>query len=85
MATRSRRSSPPPVSRNQLILPGALVVIAIIVAIVGYFGIGTGILLGAVGAWLVVVGRHRRWKGAPEAGYLLAGVGLLIIILALFS
>ena len=85
MATKSRRSSPPPVARNQYILPGAILLVALIVAIFGYLGIATGLLLGAVGAWLYVVGRHRRWKGAPEAGYLLAGVGVLVILLAVFG
>jgi hypothetical protein len=85
MSTRSRRSSPPPIPKNLLLVPGALVAVALIVAILGYFGVATGVLLGAVGAWLVVVGRHRRWKGAPEAGYVLAGVGLLVILLALFG
>lgn len=85
MATKSRRKAPPPLPRNLLIPPAAILAIAVIVAVLGFFGIATGLLLGAVGVWLVVTGRHRRWKGAPEAGYVLCGTGVVIILLALFS
>jgi len=85
MAARTRTKSPPPVPRNKLIPPGAILLGAIVLAILGYLGIATGLLLGALGTWLLLVGKHRRWKGAPEAGYVLCGTGLIIILLAVFS
>lgn len=85
MATRTkRRSKPSPLPQTHWLAPGGLLLAALIALVIGYGGIAAGLLLGAIGAWLVVMGRHRRWKGAPEAGYLLSGAGLLIIVLAIF-
>jgi hypothetical protein len=83
MATRKK--GPPPVPHTLLIGPGVALLVAIVLAVMGMPGFAAGVLLGAIGLWLTLVGRHKRWKGAPEAGYVLIGTGALIIILALFS
>jgi len=63
--------------------PAGIALLGIIVAIVGYVGVGVGLMIGSIGAMLYTVGKHWRWKGAPEAAYIFAGLGLLIIVLAL--
>lgn len=77
------RKGPPPLPRKVLIPPAALLLVSIVLAILGFFGFAAGVLLAAVGTWLALVGRHRRWKGAPEGGYVLIGFGVLIVVLAL--
>jgi hypothetical protein len=83
MPKHTTRRSPGPLPRNLWIAPGVALLAALVAAVVGYLGAATGFLFAAMGAALVVVGRHRRWKGAPEAGYLLGAVGLIIFILAM--
>ncbi|CAN5514324.1 hypothetical protein BH23BAC4_BH23BAC4_07780 [soil metagenome] len=83
MAKRSRRQAPPALTPAQMAFPGGIALLGIIVAIVGYVGVGSGLMVASIGAMLYTVGKHWRWKGAPEAAYIFAGVGLLIIIMAL--
>jgi hypothetical protein len=83
MPKHATRRSPGPLPRNLWIPPGVALLAALVAAAVGYLGAATGFLIAGIGAALVVFGRHRRWKGAPEAGYLLAAVGLIIFIVAL--
>lgn len=80
-----KRTAPTPLPRKLWFLPGGLMLLAFILLIAGAAGVATAMLFGAIGAWLVVVGRHRRWKGAPEAGYLMAGIGVFILVLALWD
>jgi hypothetical protein len=83
MSTRTRRNPVrTPLPRAYWLAPGLLLLAALVVFIAGLHGVAAGFLVGSVGAWLVVMGRHRRWKGAPEAGYLLCAVGLFIILAA---
>ncbi len=85
MATRTRRSknAPPPITANLLLIPGLLLVAALVALIAGLGGVAAGLLLAGLGMGLVSVGKHRRWKGAPEAGWLLVGVGVIIALVAL--
>jgi len=87
MATKSkRRGAPrlaPPIPRARLALPGGLALACLIALVLSLYGVALGLLFAALGAWLVIVGRHRRWKGAPEAGYLLVGLGAIIAVWAL--
>lgn len=83
MASRSK--TPPPVPRILLVPPAALLLIAVVLAILGMLGVGAGILLIAIGTWLALVGKRKRWKGSAQGGYVLIGFGLLVILLALFA
>jgi len=81
----SKRKAPPPLPRQLLLIPGIILLAAIVLAVLGFLGFAAAALLGAIGAWLVVMGKHRRWKGAPEGGYVMIGFGVLIVLLALFA
>jgi hypothetical protein len=83
MAKRSRRQAPPPLTVPQMAFPGGIAILGIIVAIVGYLGVGVGLMIASIGAMLYTVGKHWRWKGAPEAAYIFGALGLLIIVMAL--
>jgi hypothetical protein len=83
MATRSK--TPPPVPRILLAPPAVLLLIAVVLAILGTPGVAAGVLLIALGTWLALVGKHKRWKGSAQGGYVLVGFGLLVILLALFA
>lgn len=87
MATRTRSKGASrlasPLPRERLALPGGIVLASIVALVLGYAGVAAGLFFAALGVWLVIVGRHRRWKGAPEAGYLLIGLGVIVAVVAL--
>lgn len=68
-----------------LLIPAALLVFAVLLLIAGDGAMAAGFLLAAIGSALVLVGRARRWKGAPEAGWLIAIGGALLALYALFA
>lgn len=78
----AKHKAPPPLPRPLLLIPGAVLLVAIVMAVAGQPGLAAGALLAAIGLWLVVVGRHRRWKGAPEGGYVMIAFGVLVVVLA---
>jgi hypothetical protein len=87
MATKSkRRGAPrlaPPLPRGRLAIPGIIALGCLIALVLGSYGLALGLLFATLGTWLAVVGRHRRWKGAPEAGYVLIGLGAVVSVVAL--
>ena len=71
--------------RHPLVIPGALLLLALVALVLEATGVATGLLLGAVGVALYVFGKERRWKGAPEAGLLVIGFGVLLVLLAFLN
>lgn len=86
MATKRRGPKlAPPLPRERLALPGVLALGALVTLVLGLPGVALGLLFAAMGAWLVVMGRHRRWKGAPQTGYILLGLGAIVVVVALLG
>ncbi len=86
MATRSRSSAPVtprPGWQHPFLLPGVLAVAALLFLLSGAAVFALGFVLGALGALLYLMGKAKRWKGAPEAGLLVCGVAAIIALWAL--
>lgn len=82
---KSKSYHPPPPLPFQKLFPalGALLV-ALVLLILGYSGFAGALFFVGIGLWLHTVGKHRRWKSAPEVGYLLIGIGVVIALVNLF-
>ena len=86
MTAKSHRTSPDtgrPFWQHPLLLPGVLVVLAILAFLSSDGTFAFAFVLGALGTALYTLGKANRWKGAPEAGLLVAGIGALTAIWAL--
>lgn len=56
---------------------------AIVLAALDYAGIGIGTGLIGVGIGFGMLGKARRWKGASGAGWVVAGIGVLVLVMVL--
>ncbi len=83
MATKSAPSRP--FWQHPLLFPAVLAVFALLFLTSGDGAFAFAFLLGALGAALYTMGKARRWKGAPEAGMVVGGIGLITALYALFG
>lgn len=83
--TRSSQRDIPPFFRHPLLVPGALLLLALLFMVADKGGAAAGFLLAGLGAGLYTYGRDRRWRGAPGAGLILAAVGLILALAALLD
>ena len=66
--------------RLPLLFPGVLAAIALVLLFAGSGALAFSFLMFALGLFMWRRGKARRWKGAPEAGYIVAGIGALVLI-----
>ncbi len=82
-------TNPPPLTRpvwqHPFLAPGVLAAAALLFLLVGEGAFAFAFLLAALGALLYLMGSARRWKGAPQAGLVVAAVGLIIAVWALLG
>lgn len=71
--------------QHPLLVPGVLIAFAALFLISGDGAFAFAFLLGALGAAMYLVGKARRWKGAPEAGMIVGVVGVIVALWALFG
>ena len=83
MATKSPPSRP--FWQHPLLFPAVLAALALGLLIAGSGAFAFAFLMFALGAAMYLVGKARRWKGAPEAGYIVAGIGAVVALMALFG
>lgn len=74
-----------PLLQHPLLFPSVLAALALLLLIAGSGAFAFAFLMFALGLFLWMMGKARRWKGAPEAGYIVAGVGLVVALMALFG
>ena len=66
--------------RLPLLLPGILAVLALVLLLTGSGALAFAFLMFAIGLLMWMMGKARRWKGAPEAGMIVAGIGALVLL-----
>ena len=71
--------------RLPLLLPGVLVALALVLLLAGSGALAFSFLMFGLGLFMWMMGKARRWKGAPEAGYIVAGIGALVAIFSLIG
>lgn len=74
-----------PLLQHPLLFPGVLGAIALLLLFVGNGALAFSFLMFGLGLFMWMMGKARRWKGAPEAGYIVAGIGLLVAIFSLIG
>ncbi|MEM1042781.1 MAG: hypothetical protein AAGI91_09140 [Bacteroidota bacterium] len=86
MATRST-STPPtrPAWQHPFLAPGVFAAVALLLLVLGESGYAFASLLLALGTLLYLMGSARRWKGAPQAGLVVVGAGVIIALSILFG
>ena len=72
-----------PLLQHPLLFPGVLAVIALLLLFMGNGALAFAFLLFALGLLMWMMGKARRWKGAPQAGIVVAGIGALVLISSL--
>ena len=68
-----------------LLFPGVLAALALLLLVAGSGALAFSFLMFALGLFMWMMGKARRWKGAPEAGYIVAGIGALVAIFSLIG
>ena len=71
--------------RLPLLFPGVLAALALLLLIAGNGTFAFVFLMFALGLLMWMMGKARRWKGAPEAGLIVAGIGALVAIFSLIG
>ena len=74
-----------PLLRHPLLFPSVLAAIALLFLVSGSGAFAFAFLMFALGLFLWMMGKARRWKGAPEAGYIVGGIGLLVAFMQLLG
>lgn len=74
-----------PFLRHPLLFPAVLAAVALLFLVSGSGALAFAFLMFALGLFLWMMGKARRWKGAPEAGYIVGGIGLLVALMALLG
>ncbi len=74
-----------PIIRRPLLFPAVLTAIALLLLIVGNGAFAFAFLMFGLGLFMWMMGKARRWKGAPEAGIIVAGIGALVAIFSLIG
>ncbi len=74
-----------PLLQHPLLFPSVLAALALLLLIAGSGAFAFAFLMFALGLFLWMMGKARRWKGAPEAGYIVAGIGALVALMALLG
>ena len=80
-----RPTAPRPAWRHPFLLPGVLAAVAALLLFIDEGGLAFGVLLVALGLLLWLMGTARRWRGAPEAGIVVAVAGAVIALWAFFG
>ena len=83
MATKS--ATPRPFWQHPLLLPAVFAAIAFLFLVSGDGAFAFAFILFALGLAMYLVGKARRWKGAPGAGIVVAGIGLVTALWALLG
>ena len=83
MATKSAPSQP--FWQHPLLFPAVFTAIAFLFLVSGDGAFAFAFILFAIGLAMYLFGKARRWKGAPEAGMLVGGIGLITALWALFG
>ncbi len=82
----AKNPAPPrPVWQHPLVFPAVLAALAVLFLLSGNGGLAFAFVLGAIGAAMYMMGKARRWKGAPEAGLLVCAAGVVMALLVLFN
>ena len=71
--------------QHPLLVPGVLAVFSLLFLVSGDGAFAFAFLMGALGMAMYLVGKARRWKGAPEAGMIVGAIGVILALWALFS
>ena len=83
MATKS--APPRPFWQHPLLFPAVFAAVAFLFLVSGDGAFAFAFILFAIGLAMYLVGKARRGKGAPEAGMLVGGIGLITALWALFG
>jgi len=83
MATKS--VPPQPFWQHPLLFPAVFTAIAFLFLVSGDGAFAFAFILFAIGLAMYLFGKARRWKGAPEAGMVVGGIGLITALWALFG
>ena len=71
--------------RFPLLFPSILAVLALLLLMAGNGALAFAFLMFALGLLMWMMGKARRWKGAPEAGIIVAGIGAVVAIFSLIG
>lgn len=71
--------------QHPVLVPGVFAVVALLFLLLGEGAYAFASLLLALGSLLYLMGKAKRWKGAPQAGLVVAAVGLFIAVWALLG
>jgi hypothetical protein len=88
MATKSvskKPESPRPLWQHPLLFPAVFTAIAFLFLVSGDGAFAFAFLLFALGLAMYLVGKARRWKGAPGAGLVVVGIGVVMALWALLG
>ena len=83
MATKPM--TPRPFWQHPLLFPAVFTAVAVLFLVSGDGAFAFAFLLFALGLAMYLVGKARRWKGAPGAGIVVGVIGLVMALWALFS
>ena len=71
--------------RFPLLFPALLGTIALVLLVMGKGALAFAFLMFGLGLLLWMMGKARRWKGAPEAGIIVAAIGGVVAIMSLIG
>ncbi len=74
-----------PGSQHPLLAPGVFAGVALLLLILGQNAYAFASLLLALGLLLYLMGKTRRWKGAPQAGMVVMGAAVIIALTVLLG
>jgi hypothetical protein len=77
--------TPRPFWQHPLLFPAVFTAVAFLFLVSGDGAFAFAFLLFALGLAMYLVGKARRWKGAPGAGIVVGVIGLVMALWALFS